>query len=116
MSLVLGKKRKLGGYKRVKIAILDTGFDWVHPNWIYVKDNYKDFVDEKNNDDEYKVGVDKTGHGTNGVHLLFKIMPHADICVARVFDTNEATNETPTLVAKVCLLLTDCRSNSLWSL
>jgi hypothetical protein len=95
MSLLLRKGRRSGGYDRVRIAILDTGIDSCYSYWASIK-GYKDFVSEGN-----EQGRDNTGHGTNGVHLFFKILPEADIFVARVFEEAVANDVTTLLMAKV---------------
>ena len=95
MCSTLRKKRTLA--ERVRIAILDTGLDENHQSFWEVKKDYKDFAG--NQDDR---GIDNTGHGTNGFHLISKIMDdEVDIFVARVFDSKKATPETPALMAKV---------------
>lgn len=96
MSLLLEKNRNAKDYHPVKIAILDTGIDGKHPYWSRIK-GYKDFVEGK------KEGVDNTGHGTNGVHLIFKILPEAHIYVARVFKNKEANDATADLMAEVMM-------------
>lgn len=95
MNLLLRRKRKAGGYHRVKLAILDTGIDSKNPYWKKIK-GYKDFVAV-----EEQEGIDKTGHGTNGVYLIFKVIPEVEVYVARVFDGERATEATSTLVAQV---------------
>lgn len=95
MNLLLRRKRKAGGYHRVKLAILDTGIDSKNPYWKKIK-GYKDFVAVE--EDE---GIDKTGHGTNGVYQILKVIPEVDVYVARVFDDERATQETSSLVAQV---------------
>jgi hypothetical protein len=96
MCSILRKKRRLGGYERVRIAILDSGLDESHPSYWQVKKDYEDFIGKQNDR-----GVDNTGHGTNGFHLILKIIPEVDIYVARVFDGREATPKTPVLMAEV---------------
>jgi len=96
MNRLLRKMRKAGGYDRVRIVILDTGIDCTHPYWNGIK-NYMNFVLDGN-----QRGIDETGHGTTGVHLILKILPEADIFVARVFKEENADDNTPCLMAKVC--------------
>jgi hypothetical protein len=95
MNLLLRRKRKAGGYHPVKVAILDTGIDSKSPYWKKIK-GYKDFVAV-----EEQEGIDKTGHGTNGVYLIFKVIPEVEVYVARVWDSQKPTEVTPTLVAQV---------------
>ena len=95
MNLLLRRKRKAGGYHPVKIAILDSGIESSSPFRKRIKD-YEDFVTP-----EDQVGIDKTGHGTKGVCLTFKVIPEAHVYVARVWDSQNSTSATPELVAKV---------------
>ncbi|KAH6714001.1 hypothetical protein BKA61DRAFT_607018 [Leptodontidium sp. MPI-SDFR-AT-0119] len=89
-------RRKRTTRERVKIAILDTGLDENHHPFWEVKKGYEDFAGNQNHR-----GIDDTGHGTNGFHLISKIMDdEVDIFVARVFEGEKATSETPTLMAK----------------
>lgn len=44
---------------------------------------------------------DKTGHGTNSVKLIFKVLAEAEVYVARVFDTDEADENTQDLMLEV---------------
>lgn len=95
MALVLRYKGNITGYEPVKVAILDTGID--QDSWYRKRINgYYDLVNQGN-----QTGIDKTGHGTDMVHLIFKIIPNARIFVARVFETNEAKANTPELMTKV---------------
>jgi hypothetical protein len=96
LTRLLRKKKLTREYEHVKIAILDTGIRESSPYWGKIK-GYEDFVTKGN-----KLGTDKTGHGTTGVHLIFKVLPEADIYVARVFDHEQADDDTPSLMAEVC--------------
>ena len=75
-------KRRKGTlpYENVRIAVLDTGIREKSPYRKLIK-GYKDFV-QKGNDS----GMDNTLHGTNAVHLIFKLLDEADIYVTRAFD------------------------------
>jgi hypothetical protein len=95
MNLLLEKKRKEPEYDPVKIAILDTGIQGPYWNSIAV---YKDFVSGIDSE-----GTDITGHGTNGVHLALQIIPEAKVYVARIFEGQEATGSTRSLMAQVGL-------------
>lgn len=81
-------------YEPVRIAILDTG---IKPNDRYARfiKGYKDFV---TGDDT--VRVDNTGHGTNGVKLIYKVCPNAQVFVARVFENSVAGDETQKYMAQ----------------
>ncbi|KAH8199002.1 hypothetical protein TruAng_006831 [Truncatella angustata] len=94
MTALLSMRQKAGGYDPVKIAILDTGINSKSPYRKRIKE-YKDYIvtDEKE-------GIDNTGHGTNGVYLTFKVIPEAEVYVARVWDSQNATLTTPGLVAE----------------
>jgi len=95
MCSTLRKKRTVEG--RVKIAILDTGLDERHSSFWAVKKGYEDFARNQN-----QRGIDNTGHGTNGFNLISKIMDDdVDIFVARIFEGEHATVNTPTLMARV---------------
>lgn len=97
MCSTLRKKRKSSG--RVKIAILDTGLDENHQSFWQVKQGYEDFVNPENSR-----GIDNSGHGTNGFHLISKIMDdEVDIFIGRVFEGENATSATPSLMANVSL-------------
>jgi hypothetical protein len=96
MNRLLRKKRKAGGYNKVKIAILDTGVHGDHPHWTKIS-GWHDFIIEGNHK-----GIDITGHGTNGVDLLWRILPEAEIFVARIFEGDKANMRTPELMALVC--------------
>jgi len=107
MNRILGKKTKKSPtpeYKKVKIAILDTGIrkdtpEAPSPHWHRIK-AYKDFV-LKNNED----GIDNTGHGTNGVHLIFQCIADAEIYVGRVFEFSDAGPNTVDLMTEVSFSL-----------
>lgn len=82
-------------YNRVRIAILDTGIRSDDRYARFIK-GYRDFV---SGDDT--VRMDKTGHGTNGVKLVYKVCPTAEVFVARVFENSLASDDTQDLMAKV---------------
>jgi hypothetical protein len=114
MDEVLRRGRKQKGYSRVKIAILDTGIDSQSSYLKHIK-GYKDFVEKK------EQRIDMTGHGTMGVHLLFKMLNTADIYVARVFEGEKADGNTAKPVEEVradvspprALLISSRQSNML---
>jgi hypothetical protein len=45
--------------------------------------------------------MDNTLHGTNAIHLIFKLLDEADIYVTRAFDWSHSTSETTSLMAEV---------------
>jgi hypothetical protein len=81
------------------VAILDTGITEEHYKILkgYIKE-YKDFV--SNND---KLRQDGTGHGTTALRLLLKLYDDAEVYVGRVFEHQDADDETERLMAKVSL-------------
>ncbi|KAK1243845.1 hypothetical protein MKX08_001983 [Trichoderma sp. CBMAI-0020] len=81
-------------YKRVKIAILDTGI--AQDDYDYLRDfstdpspsleyEYKDFVNEAKD-----TPCDESGHGSAGVSLLLRMCPQACLYIARVVKTGVA--------------------------
>ncbi|KAJ5668904.1 Extracellular alkaline serine protease [Penicillium macrosclerotiorum] len=81
-------------YRRVKIAVIDTGLDPEHG--LANKINYKDFVEEGSTERK-----DCTGHGTISVDLILRVYEAADLYVARVFERDEADErKEPYLTAK----------------
>lgn len=84
-------------YKKVRVAVIDTG---IKGNDSYARriHDYKDFV---TGNDALK--QDRTGHGTNSVKLIFTVFAEAEVYVARVFDTNEADEDTQDLMLEVSM-------------
>ncbi|GAW11383.1 hypothetical protein ANO14919_007270 [Xylariales sp. No.14919] len=90
--------------RRVKVAILDTGFDSKHRDWdnpralrfknnkpesdprdVKQRDRVKEFRDFCGNDDGLESdGVDLDGHGTQVTGIILRLAPRADIYVARI--------------------------------
>ena len=84
-----------GEYKKVKIAVIDTGIDPKHRQAAKVK--YKDFLNEKPEDKR-----DNTGHGTISVDLILRMYEEAELYVARVFEESRAGEQKEaSLMAKV---------------
>ncbi|KAL2692043.1 hypothetical protein Neosp_002446 [[Neocosmospora] mangrovei] len=81
-------------YKPVRVAVIDTG---INGSDIYAKHirGYRDFV--ANKDD---IKQDNTGHGTNSVKLVYKVCADAEVYVARVFEYDEADDDTQDLMLK----------------
>lgn len=98
MNNLLRRKKGTPPYKRVRIAVLDTGLRETSPHWSRIQ-HYEDFVSKGNTK-----GVDKTGHGTNSVHLIFKIIADAHIYVARVFENEKSNKDTISFIIDVCIL------------
>lgn len=89
-------------YKAVKIAVLDTGirqdlyeFYREYPGAL----EYQDFVDTARPDKD--TTRDGTGHGSAALLLLDKMCPNATYYVARVLETNVATQADVDLIVKV---------------
>ncbi|KAF4616204.1 hypothetical protein G7Y89_g15202 [Cudoniella acicularis] len=101
MNRRLVKKEDEPEYKKVKIAILDTGIRETSPYWNSIT-AYKDFVLKGN-----EKGIDKTGHGTNGIHLILKCIADAEIYVGRVFDEAEANDDTVDLMTEAITWATE---------
>ncbi len=79
------------------MAVVDTGFSptWGNLPWNIQQGNYKDFVDEADDDRR-----DDTGHGTWLARLICKIMPKVELHVARVLRTGLLNEESCELVEK----------------
>ncbi|KAN0068035.1 Ankyrin repeat-containing domain protein [Elaphomyces granulatus] len=110
LSAVLCTKRGDPEYRRARIAIIDSGMQKNHPYAQSVK-VFRDFVAHNinasdNNDgtmDESEPSdkmVDLTQHGSTGVHLIGRLVPEADMYVARVFEHSAASADTQDLIAK----------------
>ena len=84
---------------RVKIAILDTGLDLLHPDMTDIYNDgrlqYHDFIE---NSASIK---DLDGHGTHCTSILAKLAPNAEIFVARVFRKSWADYNSVAIVTKV---------------
>ncbi|KAF4627633.1 hypothetical protein G7Y89_g10518 [Cudoniella acicularis] len=74
---------------RVKIAILDTGFDRRDPA---IRANRERIKGIRSWVDGGKADEDLAGHGTHTATLLLKIAPDADIFVARIAENNHLEN------------------------
>ncbi|KAK6697855.1 hypothetical protein SNK05_010705 [Fusarium graminearum] len=81
-------------YKRVRVAVIDTGIDGNDPYANHIQ-GYRDFV---SGDDNRK--QDNTGHGTNSVKLIYKVYHEAEVYVAHVFEYDEANDDTQDLMLK----------------
>ncbi|KAK8074298.1 hypothetical protein PG994_005197 [Apiospora phragmitis] len=82
-------------FEKVKIAVLDTGVDPDDAASVYV-DGYRDFV--SGND---SIKCDNTGHGTTSVNLIFHMCESASVHVIRIFESDEANENTQELAVQV---------------
>lgn len=98
-NLSLLKEEDRAKFPPTKIAILDTGVK--KECYETYKDNiceYKDFVSQLDNNPR-----DGTGHGSSTLRLLLRLYEDAKIYVGRVFQRQEADDDTEMLMAKVSL-------------
>lgn len=89
---------KADGYA-VKIAILDSGIDAMHPDVrpFLNSVDYHDFID---GDHEHK--VDDSGHGTHVAAVVLGLAKSARVFAARIVKGHNVI--TPSVVAEVCSL------------
>ncbi|KAF2222660.1 peptidase S8/S53 domain-containing protein [Elsinoe ampelina] len=73
------------GHTKVKIAILDTGYDPFSPEFVlrdrrkrFSKNHWKDFAGDS------PTPIDENGHGTRVQWLMMQVAPFVDIYVARI--------------------------------
>jgi subtilisin family serine protease len=84
---------------RVKLAVLDTGADLTHQDFIeaiakrLIK--HYDFIENTPN------MVDLVGHGTHCASQILKLAPNTELYIGRVFQSNQADLASPGILAKV---------------
>jgi subtilisin family serine protease len=86
--LTLSLRSAFGNYARPKIALIDTGYD---PKSFQENsrarrlgtDHWKDFLNGS------PCPLDEDGHGTSMLDILMKVAPFADICIARIAQSNQ---------------------------
>lgn len=90
-----GQRLKDRSYRKVKIAVLDTG---LQPGaYMERPEQYRDFVDPSSNS-----RIDNTSHGTSSVNLIRKIYEDADLYVGRVFESDHTDElKEPAQMAQV---------------
>ncbi|KAJ8121404.1 hypothetical protein ONZ43_g2133 [Nemania bipapillata] len=106
--------------RRVKVAILDTGFDpkhrdWENPRALRFRNNqpesdsrearqldrikeFRDFCGDDNKVEE-RDGVDVDGHGTQVTGIILRLAPRADVYVARICEGDKNRGVPPQLQA-----------------
>lgn len=82
---------------QIKIAILDTGIakEYYDAFEDYVAE-YKDFISGK---DAFQ--QDGSGHGTKIIELLLRLNDNVKVFIGRVFERDEAGDETERVMAEV---------------
>lgn len=91
----------LNGSQPVRIAVIDTGCDLKAPIFDVsghesrLKGHWKDWLDESSRP------LDQHGHGTEIVSLLLRILPNAEIFVARVARNQQDLDTAGELIVKV---------------
>ncbi|RAH48752.1 subtilisin-like protein [Aspergillus brunneoviolaceus CBS 621.78] len=94
ISVMKAPKKVKGGYRAVKVAVIDTGLQpaiGLRMNVI----EWRDFVGSSS------TMCDNTWHGTISARLLANACEGAELYIARVFDTNNANHEHgPRLMAQ----------------
>ncbi|KAH8692296.1 ankyrin repeat-containing domain protein [Talaromyces proteolyticus] len=108
LAAVLRPERR-DPYPPVRIAIIDSGMQKDHPYSQSVK-VFRDFVKDDsslnshggtpNNPEISDEEIDNTKHGSNGIHLIGRLAPNADLYVVRVFQDSAASSNTQDLIAK----------------
>jgi subtilisin family serine protease len=95
------KQRRRRNDRKVRIAILDTGINAENPEIT----KYMRQISFQEDFTGSSMGVtDRVGHGTNAAALIFKVAPKAELCIAKVVASREATDLTSKHIAEVCIL------------
>ncbi|KLU90407.1 hypothetical protein MAPG_10261 [Magnaporthiopsis poae ATCC 64411] len=100
-------EQRIGRFKRVKIAILDTGIDMTNEifNNPEAKQRIKQREDFLREDPSQTVAHDECGHGSHCAGLLRRVAPAADIYVARIakdFDTGLDAEAVIKAIERAC--------------
>lgn len=88
--------------KRVKVCIIDTGFDERHPTLIGAK-SMRRLVATKSFKGDPRNLNDEVGHGTHIAELVQTLAPEAELCIAKVAVANEMPQEDTKLIIDVSL-------------
>lgn len=93
-----GECEEKGTLFPVKIAVLDTGIDMIHPNLVARSDQ---IVEKYNWTDKNhpKAVKDNSGHGTFVANLLLDYAPGANLYVAKI--AKDMSPSPPGLIAEV---------------
>ncbi|KAK2018695.1 extracellular alkaline serine protease [Colletotrichum eremochloae] len=89
LNEVLSAQSGENDYKKVRVAVLDTGIEPDAARTFEIQDRYQDFTDHS-----HVTMRDDTGHGTSIVELICKVCEPAEIYVARVWESDRATSKT----------------------
>lgn len=97
------RARDRGAGERIRIAILDTGYDptafFFHPR--ACRDRIKEYESWVDDEEDSVVRQDINGHGTHATALLLSISDRADIYVARIAKSSEELSSAILNVAQV---------------
>lgn len=88
--------------KRVKVCIIDTGFDEKHPALKGAKLMGR-LVATKNFKGDPRDLNDESGHGTQIAELVLTLAPEAELCIAKVAVANAMPQEDVKLIIEVRL-------------
>lgn len=87
------------GSQPTKIAVLDTGLDFEHPDLIFNPERrqrvrtQKDFTGEENSKGKENQRVfDETGHGTHVAGLLLDLAPDSELYMAKIAAQDPSPN------------------------
>ena len=90
-------RRRKDNDKRVKVAILDSGINASHPQFLrysFGNHNCRDWTGSS-------ATHDKVGHGTHAAALTLKVAPKVELFIAKVFNSSQGDASTPQHVAEV---------------
>jgi hypothetical protein len=102
-SLVRIQPSKGKSTKRVKVAILDTGYDSEDPLFKEARQDHLGEIEWKDFVGNSSKPVDESGHGTRVAFFLMLVTSNVDLWIARVYQGEEGTAESAERVKKVRL-------------